>query len=161
MKTNNAAGSKFQKGRKGTEIAALIRSEIRAAAKADGPLRGCKTSVRFAWATHSMSIAIAIESAPVSIRNPAWVKANASNPHVYQEGVSRESAAAIAMLDECNRIADQYNRHDSDSQSDYFNDEFFCRVSFAHDLEKAHDAAILCEHPACCGCADCETRYAA
>ena len=160
MKTNTA-GSKFQKGRKGTEIAALIRSEIRAAAKADGPLHGCKVSVRFSWATHSMSISIRVESAPVNVRNAVWVKANAANPYHFQDGVSRESAAGTAIIAECDHIAAQYNRFDSDSQSDYFNDGFFCRAAFTTEIENEHDAAILCEHPACCGCADCEMKYAA
>lgn len=161
MKTASS-GSKFQAGRKGTEIAALIRGEIRAACKADGPLKGYKVSVRFRWATHSKAIDIEIQDAPANIMTPEWVRANAAGDWRATEGVRRFTPIALAAQETLRTIAAQFNRFDSDSQSDYYNDEFFCSVDFAHDLEDAHTAKILSEgHPACCGCAACELAYAA
>ena len=61
----------------------------------------------------------------------------------------------------CEAIAREYNRSDSDSQTDYFNDEFFCHVDFSSELEDAQRAQILAPHPACCGCSDCDDALAA
>lgn len=158
-----SAGSKYQSGRKGTEIGALIRAEIRAACKADGPLKGCKVSVRFSWSTHAKSIDIAIQAAPVTVLGAAYVLHYARTPHVHFDRPASEriTAAGHAIRAACEAIAREYNRSDSDSQTDYFNDEFFCHVDFSSELEEAQRAQILAPHPACCGCSDCEDALAA
>lgn len=162
MTTTANAGTKYVSGRKGTEIAKLIRNEIRDACKVAGPLNGCKVSVRFRWATHSKAIDIEIQGAPFNVMNPTWVLAHAENPHRFQDGVDCYSAELRAAEKAASSIAAQYNRFDSDSQTDYFNDDFFQHVSFAHDMTEAHTAKILCSaHPACCGCSGCEDALAA
>lgn len=154
-------GSKWVSGRKGPEIAKLIRTEIRQACKTDGVLKGCKVSVRYEPATHRKSIDIEIQAAPVNVCNAVRVKAEKADPHGFRRE-ERFSTAGAAILAECKRIADQYNRFDSDPSSDYNNDDFFCRVEFDWTLVKAHSDQILNEvHPACCGCAECEVALAA
>ena len=156
-----SAGSKWQAGRKGTEIAALIRSDVRAACKADGPLKGCKVSVRFSWATHSKAIDITIQSAPVQVLSSDYERHYARNPYEHLPASQRYTAAGKALLAACEAIAAEYNRFDSDSMTDHFNDEFFCHVDFDHGMEDAQRAQILAPHPACCGCSDCDDALAA
>ena len=158
-----SAGSKYVSGRKGTEIAALIRSDIRAACKADGPLKGCKMSVRFSWSTHAKSIDIVIQAAPVTVLGAAYVLhyARTPNAHFDRPASERITAAGHAIRAACEAIAREYNRFDTDLQTDYHNDEFFLSVDFSSDLEDAQRAQILAPHPACCGCSDCEDTLAA
>lgn len=154
-------GSKWVSGRTGPEIAKLIRTEIRQACKGEGPLKGCKVSVCYEPATHRKSIEIEIQAAPVNVCNAVRVKAEKADPHGFHRE-SRHSVAGDAILAECKRIAGQYNRFDSDSQTDYNNDDFFCNVDFDWTLVKVHSDQILNEvHPACCGCAECEVALAA
>ena len=153
-------GSKYQAGRKGTEIAALIRSDVRAACKADGSLKGCKVSVRYSGGSLSQSIYMQVTECPANIMNPEWVRIAARNPRDFQDGRPMFSAAALAIRDALDAIAAQYNRFDSDLQTDYFGDEFYTHTAFASQLEAAHRAQILAAHPACCGCSDCEDALA-
>jgi len=158
-----SSGSKYQSGRSGAEIAKLIRNEIKAACKADGPLFGCKVSVRYRSATHRVAIDIEITETPASILNHERVLAVAANPYEVCR-LPRYTPQGEAMLAAAQQIADAYNRFESDIQTDYNNDAFFCSVTFDYGLAQRHEAAILCPvvlHPACCGCADCEERYAA
>lgn len=155
--------NKYQAGRTGAEIAKLIRGEIKTACKTDGPLHGCKVSVRYRSATHRMAIDIEITETPASILNHERVLAVAAN-NIEAWRLPRYTAQGEAMLAAAKRIADAFNRFDSDIQTDYNNDLFFCSVTFNYDLTQRQEAAILCpvaSHPACCGCADCEERYAA
>lgn len=154
-------GSKYQAGRRGTEIAALIRSDVRAACRADGPLKGCKVSVRYSGGSLSQSIYMQVIECPSNIMNPEWVHIAARDPRDFQDGRSMFSAAALAIRAALDAISAEYNRFDSDSQTDYFGDEFYTHTSFASALEAAHRAQILAPHPACCGCADCEDALAA
>ena len=160
---NETAGSKYISGRKGPEIAKLIRADIKAAAKADGTLKGCNVSVRFRWATHSMAIDVVVKSTPAAILNPERVAALAADPYTFSR-LPRYTPAGDAILAACERIANEYNYRDSDPMTDYYNDTFFLDVKFDHDLVSAQERAILRPapvHPRFCACHECDAVGAA
>lgn len=129
-------GPKYNKSLRGRELAAAIRRDIVAAAKdRTSPLYGCKVSVRYRNSTHHQAIDVDLRDVPAGVvvlstrRIRQDLGACVGGPLA-----SILSVAGQALLDEAKRLANAYNRDQSDTMADYADNHFFLNVDFGEDL---------------------------
>ncbi len=138
-------GAKYDKERPFKDTAKLVRQELAAAAKANGPLKGVKCSVKSAWSTHKRSLDITITEVPTGdkmpIMNPARVEFEMRNPHAHPLGgwLSTRGRAIEAAVES---IARQYSYDKSDSMSDYHDTAFHISVTFASEVRRSHRSEV-------------------
>lgn len=135
-------GSKYERGVDVAEIAKRVRADIKAAVKAES-LPAAKYGVRIARFSGGQSLTITASSLPFEVSNEAYVLADHSDPR--NDRINRLSDAAKAVERALESIGAAYNFDGSDSQSDYFNVNFYLHIDLAHD-EAAERAAILARH---------------
>ena len=138
-------GTKYNKSLGTTEIAALIRQEIKAAVKTL-TLPKAKYSVRSALFAGGSSIDIAIKTPSFPIMNPKRIELEARDPR-YQwqtyESEPRYTAEASSTLKKIEVMLASYNFDDSDSMTDYFHVNFYSNVKFDCRDERAECERVL------------------
>jgi hypothetical protein len=142
--TNRFEGTKYVNGRDITEIAKLVRAEIKTAIK-DGSLpEGLKASVRISRYSMGQSLDIGITSlGGISPFNPEWVawKMDYNGRNVYRPcTVKRYTGLAQGVLDKLTAIVKQYNM----SLSDDFNGTY-C-VNFHSSIRYNIDHKVQADH---------------
>ena len=127
-------GSKHVERRDITEIAKLVRADIKAAIKA-GVLAPVKVSVRIQRGTMSRSLDVYVTEAPewMLIWDRAYVRHAVETNFAPYRG-RRYSASAHATIKRLQAMVNAYNRNDSDIMVDYYNVDFYSTVDFSHDL---------------------------
>ena len=140
--TNRTEGAKYDRNLSTTEIAKLIRADIKTAIKAGQLPKGIKVGVRSRYFAGGSSIDLTITAFPGQVLNPASVYANALS--VFEERsrpyYSQAVRQALATLD---GLMDAYNHDASDSMSDYFDVKFYGHVSVRCAQEAAERAVLL------------------
>jgi hypothetical protein len=138
-------GAKYDKSRPIAETAKLIRKELAAATKANGPLKGVKCRVRSGRATHRWAIDIEIVDVPTGdlmpIVNPARVEFELRDPHGFS-GLPWMSTRGKRIEAAVEAVAKQYSYDRSDSMSDYTDVAFHVSVTFASEVQAAHRAEV-------------------
>ena len=125
------AGPKYKevrkKGLSTVDVAKLIRKDI----KKKYPK--LKASVRTEYFSMGSSIDVYIKEAGFNPINPKW------NPKDWISKIPENpkyTKKAEDLLKNIKRIAQQYQRHDVDSQTDYFNVSFYLDVKYDYDAEQ-------------------------
>lgn len=129
------------KGLNTTQIAALIRADIKAAQK-DGRLaKDLKLSIRTEYFSMGSSINIRITAAPFAIVSDAALETARGNGWLAR--VEQFSPVAKATIDLIEELAMAYNRTETDYQTDYFCKRYYASVAFASELEATEIAAYV------------------
>lgn len=135
-------GSKYDRNLSTTEIAKLIRADIKTAIKAGQLPKGIKVGVRSRYFAGGSSIDLTITAFPGPVLNPALIYSlelsvfeERQRPH-YSLPVRK----ALATLD---GLMDAYNYDASDSQFDHFDVNFYGHVSVRCSQEAAERAVLL------------------
>jgi len=123
-------------------IAKKIRAKIKEAIKLDLLPKGTKVSVRSENFAGGSAIRISIKSLGGTIvANPVWVDGydsvtgNVNGFASWEDGCpSRYTEEASAYLDTIKKIHDIWNYNNSDSQTDYFDVNYYGDVSFDYTL---------------------------
>ena len=91
------------------------------------------------------SLSVYVKASPYQVQNPEWLAHKASNPHDWYncvpDGLKSFTSRAGQLLDELKEIVNAYRRDNSDSQSDYFNCNFYAHVEFDGSCLRAEEAA--------------------
>lgn len=115
-------GINYDDNRNVKDTAKLIRKALKAAYK------GYKFSVRISRYSMGQSITVEIKTLPAGFGSVL----NADVDPEY--GVRLISDKAADLSRDVQTLVDSFNRQEIDSQSDYFNVDFFGSVSFDHAL---------------------------
>lgn len=122
-------GSKYKSGLDITEIAKLVRADIKAAI-AEGSLPKLKTSVRISRYSGGQSLDVCVTDCSVDVINDAYVAfelehgINVYNPERWNTQVGKNIDSRLRS------IVEQYNYDRSDAQTDYFDVNFYSEVSW-------------------------------
>jgi hypothetical protein len=138
-------GTKYNKNLSTTEIAGLIRQEIKAAVKSE-MLPKAKYSVCSTHYSGGSSIDIVIIAPLFTIMNPKRIELEARDPRFQwqtYESEPRYTAEASQALKAIEGMLSSYNFDDSDSQSDYFHVNFYGHVKFDWRDESAEHERVL------------------
>lgn len=140
---NLRVGAKFKSGRDTKEIAKLIRADIKRAIES-GELPKIKTSVKMDRFSGGSSIDVKVVAVPAGFARYTreYIIANLSHTHDYNTVLTDEASALLKSLE---RIGKEYHRDNSDSQSDYFDVNFYFGVEFDHDIGRDQWAAVEAE----------------
>lgn len=140
---NLRVGAKFVRGRDTKEIAKLIRADIKRAIES-GALPKIKTSVKMGRFSGGSSIDVKVCAVPAGFvrYTREYIIANLSHTHDYNTVLTDEASALLKSLE---RIGKEYHRDNSDSQSDYFDVNFYFGVEFDHDIGRDQWAAVEAE----------------
>lgn len=140
---NLRVGAKFKSGRDTKEIAKLIRADIKRAIES-GELPKIKTSVKMDRFSGGSSIDVKVVAVPAGFvrYTREYIIANLSHTHDYNTVLTDEASALLKSLE---RIGKEYHRDNSDSQSDYFDVNFYFGVEFDHDIGRDQWAAVEAE----------------
>lgn len=138
---NKFEGSKYNRNLSTTEIAKLIRQDIKDAQKRGTLPKTLKVSVRSEYYSGGSSIDAYITALPegVAIHTPEYIQAtdNLKNPVPYdfhpKPAVYTE--AVQSYLDILNLVVNSYNMDNSDSMTDYFHVKFYGHVGIHYELE--------------------------
>jgi hypothetical protein len=138
MNTAHTTGSKYESTASlcDTEIAKLIRADIKAAIKSGELPAGLKCSVRCSGSSLHSSIEIRVTAAPgVTYWRPEFLAHEATSPRVLFEG-DRITDDAKRILNVLNKIHGAYNFDNSDSQTDYFHVRYYGSAEFGWELQR-------------------------
>lgn len=138
----NFTGKKYKSGRKTTDIAKLVRVDIKAAIKEGRLPDGTKTSVRSLKFPDGHWIAVYIRHLGTQrVINPAWVKWHDKNPHgIWCEAPALHTATASKAIKTIRSIVDDYNFDDSDPSTNYTCTNFSTYVIFDYEYREADEA---------------------
>jgi|GEM_PF-6662192 len=130
-------GEKFSEVKNETtaQISKRIRQDIKEAIRA-GTLPPITCSVR---TSHYGAVSICIKETPFQVNNPERFKPENANKNGFQMPFHTEKAEAT--LKQIQKIANQYNRDNSDVSSDYYDTNFYCSVSFEFDIKEREKLA--------------------
>lgn len=136
--TDITYGRKYDANLDVAEIAKRLRKEIKQAVKA-GDLPAIKASVRIKRYSGGQSINIYVTEAPFMINNPERVAFDITNNRrpMNELEMPRYSEAARECLNKLNAMLNAYNYDGSDSQSDYFNVNFYGFAKIDYEAEYA------------------------
>lgn len=121
-------GKSYDKTKTTKEIAALVRTQIKADVKA-GRLPDAKYSVRYSAYSMGRSIDVSIEptSCLADWVNVRWADEQARNPHRWTE-TSQYSALAVSTIRTLEAMLGAHNHDGCDSQTDHFDVKFYGSV---------------------------------
>jgi hypothetical protein len=135
-------GSKYEQGLDISEIAKRLRKEIKAAVKAK-ELPKCKYSVRISRYSMGQSLSVTITETPFPIHNRRYLElehrisycdGECGEMREEIERIDRWTQKAIDLIKTMEEMANQWNYDGSDSQTDYFNVNYYSGVDYdAHD----------------------------
>jgi len=136
-------GNKYDRSIGITEIAKLVRKDIKHAIKV-GALPQLKASVRISRFAGGQSLSVYVKSFEHGVINPAFVKVQQDHPHDTKEWywTPRFLPEAEQALKTLTAIVEAYNMDGSDVQSDYFCVNFYKTVDFDWDLTDSSRKAI-------------------
>lgn len=126
-------GPKYNRDLTNTQIAALIRADLKAATKAGEIPMGFKYSVR----KSGNSIDLEIVAVPAGFR----ILSETALRGEYGPERYRQTEEARALLDKLKAIHGAYNHDGSDIQSDYFDVNYYGHPKFDWQLEDAERTA--------------------
>jgi hypothetical protein len=132
-------GTKYNKDLNTTQIAALVRQEIKLMVKSKA-LPKAKYSIRTAYFAGGSSIDVTIKTPSFAILNPKRLELEARDPNFqWQTHASepRYTPEASSALEKIKKILASYNFDDSDSMTDYFHVRFYGDVKFDWREESA------------------------
>lgn len=126
-------GSKYTGYRPAAEVAKLIRAELKAAQKAGELPTEIKFSVTSDYFSGGQSVSVEIRG---------WTDEEVWETYQDAYDMPRKSIrpAAAGVKRKVERIANAYNRDRSDSQVDYFDVMYYCRVEFESDWRRQYRA---------------------
>lgn len=137
---NYEVGSKYDSKLSTKEIAALLRTELKAAVKAGKFPTGTKFSVRYRSYSGGSSIDISVTALPAgfALHNPERVRFEVEHPHEYVVDFHYPifTPEAKALLASVKAMMDAYNYDRSDIQSDYFDVAFYGHAQYDSDLTR-------------------------
>ena len=139
-------GGKYDSKRSVKDCAACIRADIKAAVKAGTLPRG-KYSVAM---RHHRAIVVTIAGVQFIVLNRARVALEAAHPCTYPRDSRLEvySAMGKALLKRVESMVNAYKRDNSDTQSGYFDVNFYDDVKFDWEWTKEQRAAIIAQEVA-------------
>jgi len=114
------------------EIAKRVRASIKAMQKA-GLFSDMKAGVRIERYSMGQALHVTITKWAGPIHNPAWARADRSNPEDLPRYAPR-AAKALAVL---RILADGWNYNNSDSMTDYYDVNYALSVNFDTELHSA------------------------
>lgn len=125
-----------------TEIAGLIRADIKAAQARGALPKAMKVSVTRDYFSGGSSIDVNIKSFPGTIHTPGYVAQ--SKLHFVHPCLAapRYEANVKAALETLEQIVNAYNFDGSDSMSDYFHVRFYKHIGVSSELSRADYKAI-------------------
>ncbi len=129
-------GTKFDMNMNVNEIAKAIRKDIAAEKKSNPLFKGAKISVRIKKYSGGQRITVKVKECCFNPMNPERVQADKDSADINYN-ISVYNAKGQGMAEKLKAITEAYNYDKSDSQSDYFNVNFYSYVNFDYDLEKA------------------------
>lgn len=127
-------GAKYNRDLSTTEIAKLVRTDIKAAMKA-GTLPKAKYSVRTEYYSGGSSLYVTIskvEEPRFFLYNPARLEHEVRTPHATlgPDAQMLYSSVATALLKNVEALVNAYNHNGSDIMVDYFDVKFYEHVTF-------------------------------
>lgn len=138
-------GAKYQRDMDTAEIAKRIRADVKAAQKAGTLPASMKVSVRTRRFAGGAAIDVTVTEAPFQIHASDYIAFEVkTRGHQHWDG-QRYTLRARQVLEALEAIVAEYNRDDSDSQSDYFNVHFYSHATYDIELTRA-DREILMDY---------------
>ena len=134
----NQIGSKYNPDLTTTQIAKLVREDIKAAVKG-GELPKARYSVRTSYYSMGSSLNVTVKAVPFSVLNEARVL---NENHLPECSNPKHTPEAQKVLDQIRAILDLYNRKNIDSQQDVYNVKFSGFVQFDSNIENEERAGI-------------------
>jgi hypothetical protein len=137
-------GSKYKKGVYVSiaDLSKAVRADIKQAVK-DKHLPQGKYSVTSKSYSGGRSQDIEIKAIAIQVVNIEFLSFKRDHPNdIHPREIGRYTAAASKALVILQAIQNQYNYNNSDSQSDYFDVNFYGHVKVAWELEQAEDHAF-------------------
>ena len=129
----NQIGSKYNAALTTTQIAKLVREDIKAAVKG-GELPKARYSVRTSYYSMGSSLNITIKDVLFNLLNEARVLNENHLPECFNP---KYTPKAEEVLKKLQAILDTYNRKRIDSQQDVYNVKFSGWVQFDSDIENS------------------------
>jgi hypothetical protein len=148
--TERAYGTKYDKNLNTTQIAAMVRGEVKAAVKA-GELPAGKYSIRSSYYSGGSSIRVSISGLSGNVFDPEYLErgdAYLMGPSVHDETgwhrPHRYQAWVLAAVKKVEAMLWAYNHDGSDSQTDHFDVKFYGSVDVdtSREDEQAVRAAL-------------------
>ncbi len=135
--TNEFRGPNFDRDLDLKDIAKLVRKGIRAAIKSGSLPVGLKVSVTISRYSGGQTLNAEIKAAPYTTLSAAFIAWRSredwswSDDDAPRERLSAEARDAEAVI---NGLVSSFRRDNSDSQSDYFDCNFYKHVGHSSDL---------------------------
>lgn len=124
------------------EIAKRLRAEIKEKiAKGELP-KGLKVSVTIERYSGGQSMTMKVVRSPQATQDAASIVARALTPHVHLD-LPYYTEFGSKLLKDLEAMANAYRYDRSDSQTDYFDTNFYVHAKFDSDLEGAERQAAL------------------
>lgn len=127
-----------------TDIAKLIRQDIKEAIQSGALPKGLKVSISKA---RNLNPEITAVPEGFELINPEYLAYVAENPHEYHHRPPRYTHEAMALIEAIEGYANAYNYDHSDSSTDYFNRLYGGSVSFDYQLINEAENAIKASGP--------------
>jgi hypothetical protein len=129
-------GSKYDNTLTTTQIAKLIRADIRQAIKS-GDIPKIKASVRTRYFAGGSSIDIAIKETSFPILNPIYLDKYFRDEQINFNTTQRYTDQLNDVIRKLRAISTSYNHDGSESQVDYFDVNFYSNVSLDWSYENS------------------------
>lgn len=144
--TTTVYGNKYDatKGLSTTEIAKLVRKDIKALIASGELPKGIKTSVRTAYFAGGSSLDVEVTELPAGtpVWNPEYLVAESRDEH-YCRGIKHHSVKLASILAALEKVVASYNYDGSDTMTDYFHVRFYGHVTVNWHLTDERKAGEL------------------
>ena len=131
-------GSKYNPDLTTTQIAQLVREDIKAAIRG-GELPMATYSVRTSYYSMGSSLNVTVKDVPFNVLNEERVLKENHLPECFNQ---KHTPEAQKVLDQIRAILDLHNRKNIDSQRDVYNVKFSGFVQFDSNIENEERAVI-------------------
>lgn len=137
-------GSKYDETLDVAEIAKRVRTDLKALIKT-GTIPKGKYSVTIQRFSGGCSLRVRLDQliSPHLMLNPERVKFEQENPHAFPGNLPQFSPTGRALLDTVEAVVNAYNFNGSNTESDYWNVNFYDSVAFDSGFLRAQRATIL------------------
>lgn len=144
-----AYGKKYDKSLDVTDIAVLVRKDVKDGIKKGELPAALKVSVRVSRYSMGRSISIEVKEVPegFTIRNPERIKFEESDPNWIRRASEFpiQTAEASALQDKLEAILAAYNYDGSDLMTDYYNVNFAGSVTWHSKLTKRDRERVMAQ----------------
>jgi hypothetical protein len=129
--SNEWKGEKYDGHRDVADVAKMIRKDIKQAKKGGAIPKAAKISVRISRYSMGCTLYVNVVSAPFQVHAPEWLTWYIEDPHasMFDSPCDRMTDEAKSLKETLKQIVLSYKRDNSDSQSDYWD------VNFYHDVD--------------------------